>query len=114
MSELSTMPTLTRLDYATPNGVFAGLRDGGSISVEEWPAGDLKPIAELVGRQEGVLLLQIAQDVVGGAPIDTVSMHPDEDNRLALIARAIQALENARAALLACGYRDLVHLREQR
>lgn len=87
------------------NDVFASLTDGGSIAVEEWPAGDLEQAAKRAS-DEGVLLLEISEDSVGGAPTDRVSLHPDESNRLALIDRGIQALENARDALKACGYVD--------
>jgi hypothetical protein len=98
--------TPSRVEYADANDVWGRLVGGGSIRVEEWPKGDIQPTAARLGDKAGTLLLEIAQDIVGGAPMDMVSMHPDEDNRVALIGRAIQALEAAREALMACGYVD--------
>jgi hypothetical protein len=80
------------------------LPEGGTISVQEWPAGELVPVAKRIEGNEGVLLLEIADDL--GSPTDTVSMHGDESDRVTLISRAIVALENARDALKAAGYVD--------
>jgi hypothetical protein len=104
--------TAARFEYVTPNDVFASLADGGTIRVEEWPYGDLQAVVKRVQGKYGVLLLEIDDDL--GSPTDAVSMHPDEDNRLALIERGIRALKNARDALTACGYVDGDELGAQR
>lgn len=57
--------------------------------------------------EEGTLLIELTDDGVGDITHDRVSMHPDESNRLALIGRARKALDDAEAALLACGYVDI-------
>jgi hypothetical protein len=98
--------TADRFDYVTAHDVFGSLTEGGSISVEEWPGGDMHAVAKELDGKVGVIVVRIDQDIVGGAPIDTVSMHPDECDRLALIGRAIQALEHAREALKSTGYVD--------
>jgi hypothetical protein len=96
----------SRFRYVTPNDVYASLVGGGSISVEEWPRGDLRAMAPNLERTEsGVLILEVADDTEG-VPMDRVSIHPDEGHRLALIEKGIRALENARVALKAVGYVD--------
>ena len=111
VSRTPTTPTASapdnRFAYVTPNDVFAGLKDGGSICVEEWAYGDLVAIAKRVEQKKGTLLIDMTDDGVGDATHDRVSVHPDESDRLALIARARKALDDAEAALLACGYVDL-------
>lgn len=111
---ITTNRPAERIEYVTANDVFAGLRGGGSVSVEEWPGGDLVPVAARASGRRGVLLVELvdengewsATSVDPGGPNDTVSMHSDECDRLALLDRAIEALQNARAALLAVGYTD--------
>jgi hypothetical protein len=108
----TTEPT-SRFDYVTPNEVFAALADGDSVSVVEWPRGDLVAHAQWLERREngteGVLLVEVDEDCVGGTVTDRVSMHPDEDARIKLLNRGIRAMENARDALIQAGYVDLAH-----
>jgi hypothetical protein len=47
------------------------------------------------------LVVTLAQDVVGGAPVDTVWFHYDDGQEIAYIARAITALRAASEALAA-------------
>lgn len=105
-----------RIRYATPNDVYAGLKGGGSIAVEEYAGGEIATAAELAGKREHgaddasiVISLCIDGDQ---ARMNTIWMHPDEDARLELIDRARMALDDAEAALLAVGYVDNAHVRQ--
>lgn len=105
--------------YAMANDVFATRVSGGSISIEEFPKGEITKAADFADRisdHEGGsnVIVALAVDSVGGAPNDYILFHPDESDRLAVIARARAALEAAEAALLACGYVDYSEIRERR
>ena len=113
----SSIAQTDRIRYAIPNDVFAAFEDDASVSVEEFPGGEITKaaaIAESRDRNPGdsALVLSLTGDAVGGTPIDTVWFHPDEDARLEAIDRARIALNNAEAALLAVGYIDRAHRRE--
>lgn len=107
-------PTSDRVLYAMPIDVFAAFRDGASVSVEEFPRGEIVAAAKRADHSaydaHSPLVISLTKDSVGGAAIDTVWFHPDEDARLETIDRARTALDNAEAALLAVGYMDRVHL----
>lgn len=106
------------IQYATPNDVYASLRGGGCVSVEEFPRGEILDAAKLAeARMEGEnssydapFVILLGKDVDGSA-IDTVWFHPDQDDRLEAMQRARAALDAAEAALRACGYADNAHLR---
>lgn len=109
---------MTALRYATPGEVFAALEDGGTISVEEFPQGDIELGARAAWRREDMstdaaIVLAVAHDGVGGSPIDAVWFHPDQTNRLDVLRRARAALEAAEAALVACGWVDDAHLADK-
>jgi hypothetical protein len=111
----SPMPERT-FDYVRANDIFGALSSGASISIEEFPKGEIVEAARVAERRAsstdgvGAVVIDLSADVVGGAPNDTVWFHPDEDARLDIIARARAALDNAEAALDAVGYQDKVHL----
>lgn len=104
------MTTSDRIRYAVPNDIYAALKRGGSISVEEYPRGGITKAAE---RAEGMeheaedatMVLSLALDG-DKSPMSTVWFHPDREDRLELIDRARAALDDAEAALLAVGYMD--------
>lgn len=110
-------PTSQRtFDYVRANDIFGALANGASISIEEFPKGEIVEAARLAERRAdfdggvGAVVISLMADVVGGAANDTVWFHPDEDARLDVIARARAALDAAEAALDAVGYQDKVHL----
>lgn len=110
---------MTTIRYAMVNDVFAALEDGSSISIEECPGGSFAQAADLADKRDrsaegGTIVLSLTNDTVGGAPIDTLWFHPDQDNRLAIIDRARAALDAAEAALEAVGYMDKAHLGDYR
>lgn len=118
---MSTIPTINRtpvpspIQYAVAKGVFAALSSGASISVEEFPRGDAADAAQRAAdrmREDGdsAVVLSLTRDVVGGAAIDTVWFHPDEDAKLEVIDRARAALDAAEAALESVGYVDNAHI----
>jgi hypothetical protein len=96
--------TPDRFEYVTPNDVYARLAGGGSVSIEEWPDGDLCALAERLRQRSGVVIVVPGED--SGNPMDLVTIHPDEGARLALIDDALRALGNARAALTHTGHVD--------
>ena len=103
-------------DYVSVHDVYGALANGGSISVEEFPAGEIIKAAEVAGRdshngddEHAPLVLRLTTDPVGGAPQDTVWFHPDQYDRLDVIARARAALDAAEAALLSVGHVDNAH-----
>lgn len=103
------------ISYAIPNDVYASLEGGGSISVEEHPAGGIEyaaALAEKRGNITSTLLLSLSRDP-DGPPLDTVWFHPDQSARLELIRKARAALDAAEAALEAVGWMDDAHLRTQ-
>jgi hypothetical protein len=112
---MTTMSSSPRFSYVTANDVYASLEGGGSVAVEEMPGGELGPLAKRIEEDRGAVVVQVGSD--GGAwnpratgadaaPQDTITVHPDECDRLALFDRAIEALQNARAALVGAGYVD--------
>lgn len=110
----TTSPSAARFDYVNVHEIYAALTDGGSISVEEFPRGE---IVEAAKRAEdsaydahAPLVMSLTRDSVGGAPFDTVWFHPDQDDRLDVITRARAALDAAEAALEAVGYVNKAHL----
>ena len=107
-----------RILNANSHDVFAAFKDHASVSVEEFPRGDAADAAQRAAdrmKEDGdsAVVLSLTRDVVGGAAIDTVWFHPDEDAKLEVIDRARTALDNAEAALLAVGYMDRAHLRTE-
>lgn len=104
-------------DYVRVNDIYGALANGASISIEEFPKGEIVEAARVAERRAsstdgvGAVVIDMTADVVGGAPNDTVWFHPDDEARLETIARARAALDNAEAALDAVGYQDRVHLR---
>lgn len=107
-------------DYVTSNDLFAVLAGRrGTISVEEFPRGEIAEAADAAQRAAdrddacAAIVLSLTADEVGGIPYDTVWFHPDQDDRLDVIRRARAALEAAEAALHAVGYVDKVHLRDR-
>ena len=98
------MTTTTGLLKAiTPTTLFAEYAGGGSIAVERYD--DEEVLCRALGthpdRDYRVtrIVVTLAQDTVGGAPIDTVWFHQDDDREIADIERAITALQEAREAL---------------
>jgi hypothetical protein len=111
---MQTTETMTTnpIRYATANDVFATLNNGGSISVEEYPSGDIAQAALSADRitsrgdHGATMVLALDRDSVDGTPIDRVYFHSDRSDRLAVIDRARAALDAAEAALRAVGYVD--------
>lgn len=105
-----------RFDYVRANDIYGALANGASISIEEFPKGEIVEAARVADRRAnsvdgvGAVVIDLSADVVGGAANDTVWFHPDDDARLETIARARAALAAAEAALDAIGYQDKVHL----
>lgn len=114
----SSTTQTTNIRYATVHDVFAAFDDNVSVSVEEFPRGEIVEAAKRAERKDrndgdASLVLSLTRDEVGGAPNDTVWFHPDEDAKLEVIDRARTALDNAEAALLAVGYIDRAHQRAE-
>ena len=105
---MTTNTARPALERVTVNDVYATLVGGGSVSVEEWPGTDpaLERFARRVMTTSGGALLVEVYDDVDGTHGDRVYMHGDEQDRLAVVSRAIEALESARDALEACQWAD--------
>lgn len=105
-----------RFNYVRVNDVYGALAGGGGVYIEEYPRGEIGEAAKIAGRRADTeettasLVIGLTADTVGGAPHDTVWFHPDQDDRLAVIARARAALDAAEAALEAVGYVDKAHM----
>lgn len=108
----------SRISYVTLHDVYANLADGGSVWVEEVPDGEWKQAGEQLDRMnraairggysledDAAILVQLTGDA-DGTVYNRVLFHGDEDDRLSVIRRARRALDDAEAALLACGYVD--------
>lgn len=107
------------IKYATANDVFASLTNGGSISIEEFPGGDIAQAAlsadRSIARKDSdgaAIIVELTRDSVEHDPIDTVWFHSDQGDRLAVITRARAALDAAEAALKAVGWVDNAFLLE--
>ena len=100
------MTTTTALLKAiSPTTLFAEYAGGGSIDVDRYS--DLEALCKVLGAgldpdyRVTRIVVTLAQDVVGDAPIDTVALHDDDDQEIAYIDRAITALQAAREAFAA-------------
>jgi hypothetical protein len=93
------MTTMGGLEGRRAHDAVCGVVRGGSVDA---PAGQTRKRSAWCSALVRTRLSRdsrsrhsLAQDVVGGAPIDTVSFHHDDDQKIADIARAITALEAA-------------------